>query len=269
MGTQESDYWGMRTPLSKRREVDAFGRLLKQSHHRSKTALKTGGMPFLIYPLFAIAGLWFGADALLKRPMADIPINMPQISFEPSQAVKIPVLPKKPETTRPIFSGIVLKADSQGHFRGTVSINGVSMPFLIDTGATITVVPARMAYSAKLPYGRYVQARTAGGRIVERETVIRTMTLGDAEIRNLNAYTNEYVDEVLIGMNTLKYFRMIQDGRTLTLVANFPTETGTEEILPSRVNSVVPNQPIKKPVTIKKTVVCDARQICTTKYSDR
>jgi len=40
------------------------------------------------------------------------------------------------------------------------------------------------------------------------------------EIKNLDANINDHIDEVLIGMNTLKFFDMTQSGDTLTLIRN-------------------------------------------------
>ena len=161
-------------------------------------------------------------------------------------------------------------------------INDVPMPFLIDTGATRTVIPARLAEEAGLVAGRLVRTHTAGGDIAEQETHINTLKIGNAFINNLNAGINEHLEEVLIGMNTLKHFNITQSGNTMTLVANGSSVQEIAQlpivIAPKRTASVTPsaiqdtvasNQPIKKPVTIKKTVTCDTRGICRTKYSDR
>lgn len=256
MGLQDRDYYW-----------EKHDALTNRSRQRKKRS--SNGIRFLIYPLIALAGLWYGTDAYLKYQATEKIITLPPILSLPPQSPTVPVSPSKPNITRPTTSGITLKADRQGHFRGTVLINGIPMPFLIDTGATKTVIPAKMATSAKLPYGRYVQANTAGGKVFERETVIGTMQLGNALIRNLNAHTNKHLDEVLIGMNTLKYFRMTQEGnKTLTLVANNKTIRSVAQVPSRNFDTVASSQPIKKPVTIKKTVTCDARGICRTKYSD-
>jgi hypothetical protein len=55
--------------------------------------------------------------------------------------------------------------------------------------------------------------------VANRETVISIFKLGNTVILNLDAQTNQYLDEVSIGMHTLKYFLITQDGKTLTLIA--------------------------------------------------
>ncbi|WP_231883550.1 MULTISPECIES: retropepsin-like aspartic protease family protein [Methylomonas] len=107
-------------------------------------------------------------------------------------------------------------------------INNVPMPFLLDTGATRTVIPIAMAIKASLPFGDIVLSNTAGGKVADRSTQIASLALGNAVLRNLDAQINEHLDEVLIGMNTLKYFQMTQTGNTLTLVVNNPADPGIE-----------------------------------------
>jgi len=88
---------------------------------------------------------------------------------------------------------------------------------MIDTGATHTVVPTKMAEAAGLPIGKSIQAETAGGLVAGQLTVINELKIGNAQIDGLEADINEHIDKVLIGMNTLKYFHMTQDESTLTL----------------------------------------------------
>lgn len=114
--------------------------------------------------------------------------------------------------------GIVIQADNAGHFRGTVFINGYPMPFVIDTGATSTVIPLKMAAAAGLPFGRLIPVDTAGGRVFDQSTRLDSLKIGTGEIRNLSASINQHLDEVLVGMSTLKYFHMTQESNILTLV---------------------------------------------------
>lgn len=159
----------------------------------------------------------------------------------------------------------IINADRNGHFRGTVLINHVAMPFLIDTGATKTIIPGKLAASAKLPYGRYIQASTAGGKISQRETTIKTLELGTIKIQNLDASINDHLDVVLIGMNALRQVNMSQNGNMLTLVARNQLTMDDEAVNSGPEPS---SQSAQKTTAFKKTVICDARKICTTKYSD-
>jgi aspartyl protease family protein len=156
---------------------------------------------YLLYPLITLSGLWYGADTFLGKTNETVILQ----NHNPSETLP---------------GGVVLKADRQGHFRGTVLINNIPMPFLVDTGATKTSIPAKMAITANLPFGSEIKSNTAGGQISDHMTRINNLKIGGAEIINLNANINQYLDEVLIGMNTLKYFHMTQSGDTLTLIAN-------------------------------------------------
>lgn len=267
MGLQDRDYYR-----------ESYKRTPQENHnlHASRpraTKRNIAGFHYLLYPILTIATLWYEADHLLDKIKSGK-------SFGPES-----VLPanQKPLDLTP--GGISLKTDRQGHFRGTVLVNNIPMPFLIDTGATTTVIPAKMARTAGLPLGRFIQTSTAGGKVTDRVTRINSLKIGNAEIRNLEAHLNEHLDEVLIGMNTLKYFRMTQSGNTLTLVANNMPEAiaatnneSTSAISAPAfrpfnnnrpVGAMAPDRPFAKPVTVKKTVNCDEHKVCKITYSDR
>ena len=220
------------------------------------------GIKYLLYPLITLAALWYGADTFMDK------IN--GIALVRPQAVD-----GKEKPLDVVSGGVILKTDRQGHFRGTALVNNVPMPFLIDTGATKTSIPAKMAVAADLPFGREIQSSTAGGQVIDRLTQINSLKIGNAEIRNLDANINQYLDEVLIGMNTLKYFHMTQSGDTLTLVAN--NQAGNNAISAQAfhqsnnripIDTLTSDRPIKKSITLKKTVTCDEHKVCKTIYSD-
>lgn len=267
MGLQDRDYYR-----------ESYKRTQQENHNfhasRPRAAKRNNtGLHYLLYPVLTIAALWYGADHLLDK------IKSGKLSGPES----VPSANRKPLDLTP--GGISLKTDRQGHFRGTVLVNNIPMPFLIDTGATTTVIPAKMARTANLPLGRSVKTSTAGGKVTDRMTRINSLKIGNAEIRNLEAHINEHLDEVLIGMNTLKYFRMTQSGNTLTLVSNnmpgtiAATGGGSTGVMPTPAfqpfnngrpaGASAPDRPFAKPVTVKKTVACDEYKVCKTTYSDR
>ncbi|MDD2760890.1 MAG: retropepsin-like aspartic protease [Methylomonas sp.] len=265
MGIQDRDYYWEKHKEAAKTNIGDFDNLLNRKQHRYQkpSPKRSSNLKYLLTPALVLFGLWHGADRLLKYKAS-----------QPPKPVSISI-PQAPA----IAGGLIIHADPQGHFRGTVLINDVPMPFLIDTGATKTSIPANLAYAARLSFGETVNSNTAGGKVVDRLTQISSLKIGNAEIRNIDAHINQYLDEVLIGMNTLKYFNISQSGDTMILVAN---GSSLQEIaqapMPSRITSITPptiqgtvasSQPIKKPATIKKSVTCDARQVCTTKYSDR
>lgn len=267
MGLQDRDYY--RENYKKMQQEKNNHNIYASNPRVSKR--NSSGLHYLLYPILTIASLWYGTDHLLGKIKGG-----ELLGPESAQLANVKPL----DLT---LSGVSLKTDQQGHFRGTVLINNVPMPFMIDTGATITTIPAKMARSAGLPLGRFVQSSTAGGKVTDRVTRISRLKIGNAEIRNLEAHINEHLDEVLIGMNTMKYFRITQNGNTLTLVANnipgaaLTTEDGSPPAIHSfqpfnngrPVGAISPDRPFTKPVTVKKTVTCDEYQVCKTTYSDR
>lgn len=159
---------------------------------------------------------------------------------------------------------ISLKADKQGHFRGSVYINHVKMPFLVDTGATRTVIPEKLARKARLPIGKTVMTNTAGGQVPSYQTRIDILKIGDVVIKDVSAQINQHIDEVLIGMNTLKYFKMEISDKTMTLVSNSDDLYYANAHADQESESIV----VKKKTVIKKKVVCDEYDVCRTSYSN-
>ena len=264
MGIQDRDYYWKKHQHARNSSNNGFN---YDTYRHKPTHRNAGSLKYLLVPALMLFGLWLGADSLLKQ----------RTTHQSSLALSVPGV-SKPVST-PISGGLELTADRQGHFRGTVLINNVPMPFLIDTGATVTSIPAKLAQAAKLPVGIPVNSKTAGGKVIDRLTRITSLKIGNAEIKNLDATINQHLEEVLIGMNTLKYFTTTQNSNTMTLVANgsLPEHIVRATVIsptPMQPNTLTTDQPIstppiKQPTTIKRTVSCDANHVCTTKYSDR
>ncbi|WP_347989781.1 TIGR02281 family clan AA aspartic protease [Methylomonas sp. AM2-LC] len=160
---------------------------------------------------------------------------------------------------------MVLHADGNGHFRGTLLINKVSMPYVIDTGATITTIPMNLAAQAGLSLGHQIEIATAGGRSFAKTTTLKSMQIGAYEIKNIDAHVSQYLKEVLVGMNTLKHFKITQTADTLTLSLNQSNESGVS--IPSDLTTPesiddTPSRPIKS------KVVCDTEKHCVTRFDN-
>lgn len=220
-----------------------------------KKNIKGSRLKHLTLLFVTLALFYLGLDSY-KEYMPELPVK------KELEAVKQVVIirPKKPNSTIGI---VTLTADTQGHFRGNVLINNISMPFLIDTGATKTVIPEKMALKAKLPLGKKVETNTAGGKVFAYQTQIESFNIQGVQINKLNAQVNPYLHEVLIGMNTLKYFNMVLKGPHLTLVTNGQRTT-------TAVIKTVKKEPKveKKKSVIIKRKVCDKNNVCRTVFSD-
>ena len=114
---------------------------------------------------------------------------------------------------------VVLRRNRSGHYVATGRINGESVEFLLDTGATTISVPARLARRLGLSRGRPVLASTANGTITTYATRLRTVELGDILINDVEATINPHMggNGILLGMSFLKSLEFTQRGNTLTL----------------------------------------------------
>jgi len=114
---------------------------------------------------------------------------------------------------------LVLERNKYGHYIASGEINGKSVEFLLDTGATLVAIPEHIANRLKLKKGRTFQSETANGLSLSYETRIDRLTLGDIVMHNVPASISSGMtfDQILLGMSFLKYLRMVQQGNKLTL----------------------------------------------------
>ncbi len=114
---------------------------------------------------------------------------------------------------------IVLQRNAYGHYVANGTINGKEVIFLLDTGATDVAIPESLADEIGLLKGQKILIKTANGNAKAYRTKLDSVALGEIERYNLNATILTNIDgkEVLLGMNFLKHFEIIQKGRSLTI----------------------------------------------------
>lgn len=114
---------------------------------------------------------------------------------------------------------IVLKQNRQGHYMMIGQVNGVNVPFLLDTGATDISIPDRIAVRLGLLRGQPVRVNTANGPITVYMTRIRELKLGNIVLHNVRASINPQYQggKALLGMSALKNLEMIQRDRILKI----------------------------------------------------
>jgi aspartyl protease family protein len=98
-------------------------------------------------------------------------------------------------------------------------INHQKVTFLVDTGATTTAIPAHLQQTLGLKAGAPASVSTANGVTTAYRTRLDQLALGDIELHDVNAtiIKGMAVDEVLLGMNVLKHFELIQRGNHLII----------------------------------------------------
>lgn len=113
-----------------------------------------------------------------------------------------------------------LYADSRGHHFGAGSINGVTVRFLVDTGASMVSLGASDARRAGIDYRRGVAARTqtANGTASVWQVRLDTVRLGDITLNGVDGLVHENdLPFVLLGMSFLNRMDMRRDGERLVL----------------------------------------------------
>ncbi len=120
---------------------------------------------------------------------------------------------------------ITLAADARGHFVTMGTINGGSVRFLVDTGATFVSLSASEARRLGINYlqGPRGQLQTANGLATAFKVKLDTVRVGDIEINNVDAVVSETdaMGVTLLGMSFLNRMEMKRDGQSMTLTRRF------------------------------------------------
>ncbi len=113
---------------------------------------------------------------------------------------------------------VVLERDRSGHYLAEGEINGQSVIFLIDTGATDVALSERMARELGLDFGPRVAVMTAAGPVRGWKTRLARVSIGGISLNNVGAtITRGPLGEVLLGMSFLKHFTLHQQGTQLLI----------------------------------------------------
>lgn len=119
---------------------------------------------------------------------------------------------------------IVLTADSQGHFFTTGTINGTSVRFIVDTGATSISLGASDARRLGLDFnkGQKAISNTANGQTTVSVVKLDTVRVGGVTLHNVDGVIHQTeMPYALLGMSFLNRMEMSRDGATMTLKKRF------------------------------------------------
>lgn len=114
----------------------------------------------------------------------------------------------------------VLTADGKGHFMTTGNINGASVRFIVDTGASVIALGASDARRIGIDTskGRLGRTQTANGVAVVSQVKLDTVRVGDIVLNNVDASVLQHdMPVVLLGMSFLNRMDMQHNGNTMTL----------------------------------------------------
>ena len=118
-----------------------------------------------------------------------------------------------------------LAADARGHFMATGQINGQSVHFLVDTGASMISMNASEAKRLGVNFlkGQRGYAQTANGPATVYKVRLDTVRVGDISMSDVDALVHDgnALPLVLLGMSFLNRVEMRRDGPTMTLIKRY------------------------------------------------
>ena len=117
-----------------------------------------------------------------------------------------------------------LAADERGHFVTMGMINGGTVRFLVDTGATMVALPSAEARRLGISYkqGKLGYSKTANGITPVYYITLDTVQVGDVVMNQVDATVLEGgLDIALLGMTFLNRTEMKREGTVMTLTKRF------------------------------------------------
>jgi aspartyl protease family protein len=115
---------------------------------------------------------------------------------------------------------IVLPADSRGHFMTQGTINGRTVNFMLDTGATAIGLSAADAQRIGLDFskGQPIRMNTANGTALGYRVRLNSVRVGDVEVYDVDAVVSqEPMPYVLLGNSFINRFSMRRDADQMVL----------------------------------------------------
>jgi aspartyl protease family protein len=120
---------------------------------------------------------------------------------------------------------VSLAADTRGHFVVDGQVNGGTVRFLLDTGATMIVLSSADALRLGIDYrkGQPSMMNTANGVAPAYRVKLDSVRVGDITVNSVDAVVMEggVLPVALLGMSFLNRMQMKRDGQTMVLTKRF------------------------------------------------
>lgn len=99
-----------------------------------------------------------------------------------------------------------------GAFYMKVKINGATLEYLVDTGASMLTIRKRDAYLMSLPVGEEIEITTANGKIKGNITTVDNFEMAGLQLKGVDAVIidEQNLSVGLIGQNILRHYQVIQ-----------------------------------------------------------
>jgi aspartyl protease family protein len=113
---------------------------------------------------------------------------------------------------------VELRRSADGHYHWPGRVNGREVDFLVDTGASSTAIPARLARELRLESIGQVRSSTAGGVVIGQVLRVDLELQGGMAAQRLRVVALEGLDDhPLLGMDVLGRLRLEQRGGVLRI----------------------------------------------------
>jgi aspartyl protease family protein len=120
---------------------------------------------------------------------------------------------------------VTLSADSRGHFFVNGQVNGASVRFLVDTGATWVSLSGADARRLAIDYhkGEPRLMSTANGVAAAYKVLLDSVRVGDVTVSNVEAVVMDGAGPgiALLGMSFLNRMEMRRTGETMLLIRKY------------------------------------------------
>lgn len=108
------------------------------------------------------------------------------------------------------------------HFYTNAEVNGISLPFMVDSGATLVVLTKESAIKAGINVDALTEMHitsTANGEKMTKTTYVKEMKLGDAVFKDIRiAVSEDGLDQNLLGNSFMRHFsQKVEIGNELRL----------------------------------------------------
>ena len=119
----------------------------------------------------------------------------------------------------------VLKDSGRGMFATSAVVNGTTLPFIVDTGATSVSIDAQMAQQLGLNYQKGTPAMSSTANGLVKVWIVRfdSIAVGPITLYNVEGTVREgpSLGVGLLGMSFLNRLEMRREGEALTLIKRF------------------------------------------------
>ena len=106
---------------------------------------------------------------------------------------------------------LTLKQNAAGHYVTDGNVDGKSLSFVVDTGASFVSLPEAFAHDAQIYCDDKIGMNTANGKTDACTAKIKKLQFGAFYIEDVAAVIVPNLGQPLLGMNVLQLFRVDQD----------------------------------------------------------